>query len=88
MPTIPVHSILPFQCSSPLNPYTPMSEAQEETPPVPKRPKSLSGAAKYGSKFNPDCQLEYPFALPGHIDKVYSFYCSLCMKTLAVVIKE
>ena len=43
-----------------------MSEA-DETPPAPKKPKSLSGAAKYGSKFNPEWQSEYPFASPGHI---------------------
>ena len=58
-------------------------EALEETPPAPKKPKSLSGAAKYGSKFNPEWQSEYPFASPGHIDKVYSFFCSVCMKDVS-----
>ena len=62
-----------------------MAEALEEavTPPAPKKPKSLSGAAKYGSKFNPEWQSEYPFASPGHVDKVYSFYCSVCMKDVS-----
>ena len=63
-----------------------MSEADDpdcKAPPAPKKPKSLSGAAKYGSKFNPEWQSEYPFASPGHIDKVYSFYCSVCMKDVS-----
>ena len=60
-----------------------MSEAQEESLPAPKRPKSLSGAAKYGSKFNPDWQSEYPFASPGRVDEVYSFYCSVCIKDVS-----
>ena len=58
-------------------------EAPEETPPAQKRARYLSSAAKYDSKFNAGWQLDYPFASPRHVDKLYSSYSSVCMKDVS-----
>ena len=57
-------------------------DSPEDTPLVLKRPRSLSGAAKYDSKFNPDWQLDCPFA------SLTTFYCSVCMKDVSCCHQE
>lgn len=49
---------------------------KDASPPRPKRPKI--GAVRYGTKFNIDWKVDYPFIEPGKFDPEHSFYCKVC----------
>lgn len=50
---------------------------------APPTKKSKTGAAVYGTKFNPLWSKEYPFVSRGHDDPVYSFYCNVCKRDVS-----
>ena len=56
---------------------------EHDTPPRPKKATSLTGAATYGTKYNPAWQKEYPFVSCEQKDQVYSFYCKICQKDVS-----
>ena len=53
------------------------------TPPRSKKPRSLCGAAAYGTKYNKDWESKFPFISRGTIDATYSFYCKICQKDVS-----
>ena len=58
-------------------------EEEHGTPPRPKKPISLCGAAAYGTKYNKDWGSKFPFISRGKVDSVYSFYCKVCQKDVS-----
>ena len=54
----------------------------EATDPPPSK-RSKTGAALYGTKFNPDWSRQFPFVSKGREDPVYSFYCNVCRKDVS-----
>ena len=52
-----------------------------ETPPQAKKPRSLCGAAAYGTK---DCESKFLFISCGKVDSInFSFYCKVCQKDVS-----
>ena len=60
-----------------------IENGEHVSPPRPKKPKSLCGAAAYGTKYNKDWESKFPFISRGKIDSVYSFYCKVCQKDIS-----
>lgn len=59
------------------------SEADDDIEsPTFKRSK-LTGAATYGTKYNPAWSSEFPFISEGHQDPDRSFFCKVCHKDIS-----
>ena len=58
------------------------STAHDGTLPRPKKWKAVTGASKYGTRYNPVWQSFFPFASHGRKDTVYRFYCHVCHRKL------